>query len=198
MYNFRKFLAVLDKCKTNTAMIKACRDAGLKQLGKGSSRIVFALNETKVVKIALNPTGKTQNEEEARLWLFLDYDRPGLKQYYAKVFINYAASNDLYSVQERLSKVTKKEAQPYELAVYTNKGVTKHAVSLVKAIRHVDDTMGYCTYGDITANNLGRSKYGHIKVLDFGLPMYLAKQYRAASLANNFFALRAKRTIANV
>ncbi len=197
MYNFRKFLEVLDECTSNLTMIKACRDAGLKQLGKGSSRIVFALNETKVIKFALNETGKKQNAEEARLWLFLDYDRPGLKQYYAKVFIEFAAHNDLYSVQERLSKVTKKEAEPYELAVYTNSR-HGHAKRLVAAIKHVDDTLGFCTYGDINKGNLGRSKRGSIKVLDYGLPMYLAKQYRAASLNGQYFNFKAQRSIKNI
>lgn len=197
MYNFRKFLAVLDECSSNRTMIKACRDAGLEQLGKGSSRIVFALNSTKVIKIALNEQGKKQNEEEARLWLFLDYDRPVLKQYYAKVFIEHAAHNDLYSVQERLEKVSKKDAQPYVDAVYTNKA-QGHPKNLVAAIKHVDDTLGFCTYGDINKGNLGRSKRGSIKVLDYGLPLYLAKQYRAASFTGNYFRFKAQRSIKNI
>lgn len=197
MHNFRKFLAVLDECSSNRTMIQACRNAGLKQLGRGSSRIVFALNSTKVIKIALNEQGKKQNEEEARLWLFLDYDRPGLKQYYAKVFIQYAASNDLYSVQERLDKVTKKDAQPYVEAVYTNK-VQGRPKNLVAAVKHVDDTLGFKTSTDINKGNLGRSKRGSIKVLDYGLPEYLAKIYRAACLSGDYFQFKAQKTIKNV
>jgi hypothetical protein len=58
------FLDALTACTTFAARKRLCTEAHLERLGAGSSRIVYALSATRVVKLAKNAKGIAQNEME--------------------------------------------------------------------------------------------------------------------------------------
>lgn len=58
-------LSDLDKCGTFKEMIEYCQEHVGEESGMGSSRIVFQLDDEKVIKIAYNVKGLAQNKEEA-------------------------------------------------------------------------------------------------------------------------------------
>lgn len=66
------------------ARVRYCQER-LKKIGAGSSRIVFAVDDEKVLKVAKNKKGIAQNQEESHGWLQNYYDC------FAKV---YEASDD--------------------------------------------------------------------------------------------------------
>lgn len=69
--------------------------ANLPKLGEGSSRVTFALSNNKVLKIALNPAGISQNQAEIDVWnkfgdtgmitSIYDYDKTGSKWIIAEI-----------------------------------------------------------------------------------------------------------------
>lgn len=81
-FNFRKFKAIAsgnerekrenysrayDKNDTDVPELEYAK-SNLPALGQGSSRAVFALSSGKALKIAINPAGFAQNEEEVRIY----------------------------------------------------------------------------------------------------------------------------------
>lgn len=72
------------KLPSYVARVRYCQER-LKKIGAGSSRIVFAVDDEKVLKVAKNKKGIAQNQEESQGWLQNYYDC------FAKV---YEASDD--------------------------------------------------------------------------------------------------------
>lgn len=60
-------MSELGRITSYSAALQIAKKAKLKALGKGSSRIVYALDEHTVIKIALNDDGVEQNEAESDL-----------------------------------------------------------------------------------------------------------------------------------
>lgn len=172
MKHYRKFLESMEDM-TNAQMVKACEAAGLQRIGNGSARVVFALNDRLVIKIALGHAGVSQNENEIRLHHMLDYDFPGWKKYFAKVFVNLCHYKDYFIVMERLN--TKFQGRlRYEKDLYKTRFRTvavrnRRAVLHYKAVAFIDDILGFINSNDMHCRNLGMSANGCIKMLDFGL-----------------------------
>lgn len=195
MRNIKKFITELEAQSTNLKMIKYCKSLGLKVLGKGSTRIVFELSSTKVLKIALNEFGKQQNENEYQVWNYLDFERPGFKQYYAKIFMDMGSmTNTLYVIQERLQSVSTKEAKGY---IYGSSSTDKRAIRFEAALKEIDEVMGHCSHQDCYKDNLGRNKAGNIKTLDYGLSRSLAKIYHNASINGKYHYMTDTKVLQN-
>lgn len=89
----------LNKLTSFAARQRYCRQH-LKRIGSGSSRVVFLVDDEKVLKLAKNPKGIAQNEREAG---FHDSDI-GL---FAKTF--EVADDSTWIEMEAAKKVTQKE-----------------------------------------------------------------------------------------
>ena len=176
MRNYRKFLKSITDM-SNRDMIKACRDAGLKELGKGSTRIVFELTDKLVIKIALGKAGVEQNKNESQYWVMIDYDFSGLKQYFAKVHINDCHWYDYFLVMDKLQTKfddKRKYTKTINDAWYgrenpKSKTFIDRALKLRKAVKRVDDIQDAVNWKDIHAGNIGIDGKGLVKIMDYGL-----------------------------
>lgn len=180
MKHYTRFLRTLETM-SNFGMIKACRDAGLEQIGKGSSRLVFAINDKLVIKIANCPAGVGQNKTEVRINYMLEYDFPGWKKYFAKIHNNLCHPRDTFIVMERLDTNfdgKRTVCTQYNNVRYRPTKVTDRRVQLhVKAVQFIDALVMSSNARDIHAKNLGISANGCIKLLDFGLSNSTLRQY---------------------
>jgi hypothetical protein len=93
-------LAEFSKLNSFNKRIKYCQER-LKRISSGSSRIVYMVDDTKVLKIARNQKGLAQNEIEASYSNYFD-----LKDITAQVFAY--DHNDLWIEMELARKVTPK------------------------------------------------------------------------------------------
>ena len=181
MRNYTKFIRSLHAMETNKEILTACRLAGLEIVGAGSSRIVFALNDRLVIKVANSDAGVDQNETECKVWNFLDYDRPHLKQYFAKVHMHLCDPDNLFIVMDRLSTASKGSAKHItacnELKYNAKRKTIERQHHFADALQHVDDTLSTLTIIDISKTNIGQDRNGLIKVLDYGLTRNIWNQY---------------------
>ncbi|MDS1552305.1 hypothetical protein QPL51_04540 [Escherichia coli] len=181
MRNYTKFIRSLHAMETNKEILTACRLAGLEIVGAGSSRIVFALNDRLVIKVANSDAGVDQNETECKVWNFLDYDRPHLKQYFAKVHMHLCDPDNLFIVMDRLSIASKGSAKHItacnELKYNAKRKTIERQHHFADALQHVDDTLSTLTIIDISKTNIGQDRNGLIKVLDYGLTRNIWNQY---------------------
>ena len=181
MRNYTKFIRSLHAMETNKEILTACRLAGLEIVGAGSSRIVFALNDRLVIKVANSDAGVDQNETECKVWNFLDYDRPHLKQYFAKVHMHLCGPDNLFIVMDRLSTASKGSAKHItacnELKYNAKRKTIERQHHFADALQHVDDTLSTLTIIDISKTNIGQDRNGLIKVLDYGLTRNIWNQY---------------------
>lgn len=187
MRNYTKFIRTLEAMETNKEILTACRLAGLDIIGVGSSRVVFALNDRLVIKVANSDAGVAQNETECTIWNFLDYDRPQLKQYFAKVHMHLSDPDNMFIVMDRLSKAST-GAKQHVTACKFYEVVPGRAGKFADALQHVDDTFSTLTAQDCRKNNIGQDRNGLIKVLDYGLTRHIWNQYykqRAAAKLKN-------------
>lgn len=172
MKQYSKFLNSISDLG-NKAIIKACKDAGLQQIGSGSCRVVFALNDRMVIKIALGSAGVEQNANEIRVHYMLNYDFPGWKKYYAKIYPDLGHCRDYFIVMERLDtdfpgrRAYAKEL--YRMRYNPNNVKNRRAVLQHKAVQYMDDLLCFKNANDMHIKNLGMSANGCIKLLDFGL-----------------------------
>lgn len=173
MKHYRKFLESLEDM-SNREMIKACEAAGLQKIGNGSCRVVFAINDKLVIKIALGHAGVEQNENEIRVWHMLDYDFAGWKKYFAKIHVGLCHYKDYFIVMERLeTQFTGRRKYANDLfAVRFRNNLTKaqrKAYLHYKAVEVLDYHLNYVNATDMHIRNLGMSANGCVKMLDFGL-----------------------------
>lgn len=68
-FSIKSFLNLIKKHKNfnNFTVDKLCFNVGLDCLGEGSSRVVYALNNKCVIKIATSKAGLAQNRAEAKI-----------------------------------------------------------------------------------------------------------------------------------
>ena len=181
MRNYTKFIRTLEAMETNKEILTACRLAGLEIIGAGSSRIVFALNDRLVIKVANCDAGVEQNETECMVWNFLDYDRPQLKQYFAKVHMHLSDTDNMFIVMDRLSTASKGSVKHVnacnELKYNIKRNTIERQHRFADALQHVDDTLSTLTIRDIRKQNIGQDRNGLIKVLDYGLTSNIWNQY---------------------
>lgn len=173
MKHYRKFLESLEDM-TNRQMIKACEEAGLQKIGSGSCRVVFAINDKLVLKIALGHAGVEQNENEIRVWHMLDYDFAGYKKYFAKIYVDLCHYKDYFIVMERLeTQFTGRRKYASDLFTVRIKNKLKpqqrRAYLHYNAVSVLDYHLNYINANDMHIRNLGMSANGCIKMLDFGL-----------------------------
>lgn len=180
MRYYRKFLKELEAMPNNLEMIKHC-NLHLKKIGEGSSRIVFALTDKLVLKIARNKVGVKQNEIEAQVWNFLDYDKPGYKKYFAKVHVALQPFNDLFLVMDRGVTHGRKPHKDMANTIYFScRGMPEHIkaktarveVLTAEALRYVDLTLDTRIMADARIDQLGTFAGGRIKMIDYGLNRY--------------------------
>ena len=186
-------LKALDLLPTNTAMLKYCRE-NLTRLGKGSSREVFALSDTLVVKVALGGVGLKQNENEIRVWNLVSYDYTGMKRSFAKVLVNSCHWKDFYIVMERLSTNT------VSRSIFNTKTVQQwrtdrkalHPVAkrIFKDVQDTDDNAFTNNIADITPRNMGTSKTGVVKMLDYGFSTPIWNGIAKGKLKNRELLIR--------
>lgn len=181
MKHYSKFLASLENM-SNKEMIKACKDAGLKLLGTGSTRLVFALNERLVIKIATGQAGVDQNEIEIRTWHMLDYDFNKHKRFYAKVHVDLCHFKDYFLVMERLTKSfsTKRSyIRTIERAYFgspCSKDI-KRAEQHYKAAKELDFHLSTLNANDMHPGNIGINSKGIVKSMDYGFHTMHRKYY---------------------
>ena len=173
MKHYRKFLESLENM-SNREMIKACEAAGLQKIGNGSCRVVFAINDKLVIKIALGNAGVEQNENEIRVWHMLDYDFAGWKKYFAKIYVNLCHYKDYFIVMERLeTQFTGRRKYANDLFTVRFKNNLSKAQRRpylhYKAVEVLDYHLNFNNSVDMHIRNLGKSANGCIKLLDFGL-----------------------------
>ena len=164
-------LKALDLLPTNNAMLKYCRE-NLTRIGKGSSREVFALSSTLVVKVAMGGVGVKQNENEIRVWNLVEYDYIGMKRSFAKVLVKEGHWKDFYIVMERL------ETNTVSRSIFNTKSIQQWrtnrkalhptAKRIFKDVQDTDDNAFTNNISDITPRNMGTSKSGVVKMLDYG------------------------------
>lgn len=167
----KKHLMALDKLPTNTQMMKYCK-ANLTKIGSGSSRDVYALSDTLVVKVAKGGTGIKQNENEIRIWNLVDYSFPYYKRSFAAVAIKECHWKDFYIVMERLDKgVSSSLFNTKAIRAWrTGKHETMHSTSkrIFKHVQDTDDNAFTNNIADISVRNMGVSRNGVVKMLDYG------------------------------
>lgn len=180
MRYYRKFLKELEAMPNNLEMIKHCT-LHLEKLGEGSSRVVFALTNKLVLKIARNNVGVKQNEIEAQVWNFLDYDKPGYKKYFAKVHVALQPFNDLFLVMDRgethCQKPHKDMANTMWFIGHGKAKLAKETAPRIEvltseALHFVDQTLDTRILADARPDQLGTFAGGRIKMIDYGLNRY--------------------------
>ena len=92
-------LEVLDKMKTFKEKVAYCRETLGKPLGVGSSRITFDVGNNKVLKLAKNNKGLSQNNAEDD-YMISDLIKPEVYKY---------GENNSYIVSEKCRKIKKTE-----------------------------------------------------------------------------------------
>lgn len=166
-----KHLKALDLLPTNFQMLKYCRN-NLTRIGKGSSREVFTLSDTLVIKVALGGVGVKQNENEIRIWNLVNYSFTGLKRSFAKVLVNECHWKDFYIVMERLSTntVSRSIFNTNTVRAWRTDRTAMHPIAkrLFKDVQETDDNAYTNNIADITPRNMGTSKAGVVKMLDYG------------------------------
>lgn len=174
MKTIKSLIKHLESLQTNKEVIQYCKD-NLKMIGTGSTRIVFAFNDKYAIKVAQNDVGVKQNETEVRAWLYLDYDAPNYKQYFAKVHVNLCQRNNVFIVMDRLQKASQGVNKHLEACTYIkiNKpapdALQGRPVRFANALHSVDLNLDLITVADIRKGNIGVDSKGLIKVLDYGL-----------------------------
>lgn len=167
----KKHLKELDQLPTNKQMLTYCRE-NLTRLGKGSSREVFALSDTLVIKIALGGVGVKQNENEIRIWNLVSYSFTGFKRSFAKVLVNSCHWKDFYIVMERLNTQTVSRSifNTSTVRAWRMDRTAMHPIAkrIFKDVQATDDNAFTNNIADITPRNMGTSKTGVVKMLDYG------------------------------
>lgn len=167
----KEHLAVLKNLPTNNDMLKYCC-VNLHRLGRGSSREVFALSSTLVVKIALGSVGVKQNENEIRVWQLVDYSFNGMKRSFAKVLVQEGHWKDFFIVMERLetNSVSSKLFNTKSVQQWRTDRKALHptAKRIFTDVQATDDNAFTNNIADITTRNMGTSKTGVVKMLDYG------------------------------
>lgn len=186
MRNIKKFINSLTDL-TNLQVIEYCERAGLQKIAKGSSRIVFALNNNKVIKIALSKAGVEQNVTEVMTWEYLEDNYKSKKKFFAKVYPEYCHKWDHFIVMERLEKKhnnsniprTKISAQSVYYFNYNSLGhlLNKKIVPIFDTIKQLDDDLLTSNLNDLSPRNFGYSAAGGLKMLDYGFSNEAMRQY---------------------
>lgn len=164
-------ITVLNKLNTNDSMLKYC-NANLPKVGNGSSRAVYALSSNLVIKIAKGSVGVKQNENEIRIWNLVDYSFTGMKRSFAKIYIDLCHWKDFFVVMERLETKTVsikmfnfKSLQAWRTS---RKCMDKTAKRIYNDVQATDDNAFTNNIADIMPRNMGTSKRGVVKMLDYG------------------------------
>ena len=189
----REHIKALDLLPTNTQMLKYCR-ANLQRLGKGSSREVYALSDTLVVKVALGSVGLKQNENELRVWNLVDYTFTGMKRSFAKVLVQEGHWKDFYIVMERLdtNTVSRSIFNTKTVQQWRTDRTAMHptAKRIFKDVQDTDDNAFTNNIADITPRNMGTSKSGVVKMLDYGFSTPIWRGIANGKLKNRELLIR--------
>ena len=164
-------IAVLKKLNTNDSMLKYC-NANLQKVGNGSSRVVYALSSNLVIKIAKGSVGVKQNENEIRIWNLVDYSFTGMKRSFAKIYIDLCHWKDFFVVMERLETKTV-STQMFNFRSLqawrtSRKCMDKTAKRIYNDVQATDDNAFTNNIADLMPRNMGTSKRGVVKMLDYG------------------------------
>jgi|AGFT01.1.fsa_nt_gi hypothetical protein len=176
----------LGHLSTNTEMLKYCKE-NLTRLGAGSSREVFALSDTLVVKVAKGGTGVKQNENEIRVWNLVDYSFTGMKRSFAKVLIEACHWKDFFIVMERLDKLSNKNLfNSYSMRLWRTSRTARSNVErrLYKDVSNTDDNAFTNNFADISPRNMGVSRSGVVKMLDYGFSTNIWNGLASGKLKN--------------
>ncbi|WEM33081.1 hypothetical protein EJP02_020 [Escherichia phage EJP2] len=188
---YNKFLRSLDGL-TNDQMIQACKDAGLEMVGRGSSRVVYAINDKLVIKIALNSVGITQNKNETKIHFCIKNEFIGLSKYFARVYPNLADRKDITLVMERVETKFKGRIK-YSTALTVVRfsparakvcDIHKAALKHLQAVSTLDEYMNTCNATDLHAKNIGINDKGQVKILDYGFSPVLRNKYFHGRIKN--------------
>lgn len=95
-------LEILSSLPTYEERLAYCHAQGLKLLGEGTARTVFLLDNTSVLKLAINEAGRDQNEMEAKV-----KDCTSIKAVFAKIF--KVGPNYDWIVMERVKQVLQRQ-----------------------------------------------------------------------------------------
>jgi hypothetical protein len=172
-------------------MIKACNAAGLQKVGRGSSRVVYAINDKLVIKIALGHAGLSQNKEEMKIHYMLNYDFPGWKKYYAKIYPNLSHPRDMFIIMERVTMSfpgKRKYCKQMMLSrVAPSKVTVRRATLHNNAMQKIDELTFSSNARDCHGGNIGITASGVIKAVDYGLSNTLLRS------SYGFFSPRIKK-----
>lgn len=184
----QKHIDALNELDTNKSMLKYCR-ANLTLLGKGSSREVFALSRTLVIKIALGSVGVKQNTNEIRVWNLVDYSFTGMKRSFAKILIKECHWKDFFIVMERLqtNTVSRSIFNTKTVQQWRTNRTALHATAkrIFNDVQNTDDNAFTNNIADITPRNMGTSKAGVVKLLDYGFSTPIWRGLSNGTLHNN-------------
>lgn len=186
MRNIKQFILSLEGL-SNFEVLAKCEAAGLEKLGKGSSRVVYAINDHKVIKIALSDAGREQNTTEVMTWEYIDDNYPSYKKLFAKVFFEYCHKWDHFIVMERLVKKHSDKKIPLQrissqVIYYTNKHVfgaklNKQVAKYFNAVESLDVELNTSNMLDMHSRNFGYSSTGQAKILDYGFNNECLREY---------------------
>ena len=150
-----KHLAVLDKLLSSKEIIQYCTD-NLELIGRGSSRIVFRLSKTMVIKVAFNQSGIYQNQAELKTWMVGIAYKTSWMRFFATLYVDKCHFRDLYVVQQYVTKCS-----------VLNRHHKKDMEFLLKIVVEFDELNDTYNERDILPGNLG--KIGkQVKMLDYG------------------------------
>lgn len=172
----------LNSIRSFSGRVKYCQQ-NLERVGSGSARVVFALDEERVIKIASNEKGIAQNDVES------DF---GLQDMYGDIVnkVHDACEDGKWIIADRLAKITKKQmldhlgvsgGQLEEVCLLINNYVNQHkhdilsfkdSINANKTLENlIEMSMNYdLLAGDFSrTNSWGMGKDGHIKLIDNGL-----------------------------
>lgn len=167
-----KHIEVLKNLKSNQAMIQYCK-ANLDLIGTGSSRLVFALNDKLVIKIAKGSIGVKQNSTEIKVWAMVDYTFEYYKRSFAKLYTDLCHWMDFFVVMERVD--TKNNPYKRKFNFKTRRSFDTNRKEMDPKIRQIythvsviDEVTFTQNLPDLCSRNVGVNNRGVLKVCDYG------------------------------
>lgn len=174
--NWRKLVKSF-KEMSNREIIKYLKDNNFKQMhnvSAASSRVVFALNDHYVIKVARSHMGVYQNLTEINVYEGVQRCEPKYLKYLVPVMLKETDTDHHIFV---IMKMAKKPKTKLERKQLNSRALCGSDEQFHEAIKYIDNFMDTDNANDLINNNLGFYK-GTARVLDYGCGKEVSKEFK--------------------